>query len=155
MTVSAPAEQYVGRRVIVVGLARAGRDAIAMPLIAAGVEVHVVIVTGDPGDRWPGVASWTECEHGSIAEAAAAIARIGAVVQDLFCCWAGSEAIGAVVEAVEPLMHVGGSIVIVDRSGPDGDAFVAARAPDLAAGGIRLVSATAADALTAGAPGLA
>jgi len=154
MTVSAIAERYVGRRVVlVVGGTTAVGDAVERPLVAAGVEVHVVS-DGTVG-RQPGVASWTVCELGSIDAVGAAIEHIGAVVQDLFCCWPGTEAVRVVVETVEPLMHVGGSIVVVDPVGPEVEEFVATRAADLAAAGIRLVSATADGALAAGAPGLA
>ena len=177
MTASTLAARYVARRtVLVTGGLLAAAASIERPLVAAGVEVH--IVTNDPVDRPSrGVASYNVCDLGSVDAIAAAMRRIGAVVQNAFHvavpipghddrgeAW---HAFVPVANAVSLLMPTGGTIVGVGPADAIVDDFVREASPALAAKGIRLVTVPADDshrldfaglqqaALSAGVAGLA
>jgi hypothetical protein len=151
---STAAARYAGRRTLVVADASPELAAlVGPPLVAAGVEVHVV--TGDAAaPRWPGVASWNLCDLDSDDAVTAAVERVGAVLQNVFHCAPALEAFAAVALATRPLMPVGGSIVGVGASARADD-FVHQHAEEFAADGIRLLTAGPDNALEAGLPGLA
>ncbi len=131
---------YSGKRVIVTGAASGIGANVARLLVDLGAEVHVV---DEKKPDVSGLASFTECDVRDVAQADAAVQKIGKIVNALFNCARVPDA-GAVIEAVIPNMIDGAAIVSV---GAEPDAYASSRAPKLAEHGIRIncVSVTSRD----------
>jgi NAD(P)-dependent dehydrogenase (short-subunit alcohol dehydrogenase family) len=98
---------YEGKRVIVAGAASGIGVAVAQLVVELGAEVHAVDVKKP---EVAGLASFTECDLDDPQQIAAAVKKIGKIVNALFAC-AGDTY--AMTEAVIPNMIEGSAIVSI------------------------------------------
>ena len=125
--------RYAGQRVIVSGASAGVGAAVVGILVDLGAEVHAISAE-EPAVA--GVASRTGCDPHDPDRVAAAVARIGSVVNALFVCDDGGRSL---VEAVIPHMVHGSAIAWV-AEGSEADAlsaFAEEQAPSFEGRGIR------------------